>query len=68
MGQRRRPSVIARSGAGYRPLPGPAGGGWQAMATIEQARAAMSHAQAAVGIAKADNPARHPVVAEVVKG
>ena len=34
----------------------------------EQARAAMSHAHAAAGIAKADNPARHPVVAEVVKG
>ena len=40
----------------------------KAMATIEQARAAMSHAHAAAGIAKADNPARHPVVAEVVKG
>ena len=34
----------------------------------EQARAAMSHAHAAAGIAKADNPGRHPVVAEVVKG
>ena len=40
----------------------------KAMATIEQARAAISHAHAAAGIAKADNPARHPVVAEVVKG
>ena len=38
----------------------------KAMATIEQARAAISHAHA--GIAKADNPARHPVVAEAVKG
>ena len=28
----------------------------KAMATIEQARAAMSHAHAAAGIAKADNP------------
>ena len=40
----------------------------RAMATIEQARAAISHAHAAEGTAKADNPARHPVVAEVVKG
>ena len=38
----------------------------RAMATIEQARAAISHA--AAGIAKAGNPARHPVVAEAVKG
>ena len=40
----------------------------RAMATIEQARAAISHAHAAEGTAKGDNPARHPVVAEVVKG
>ena len=39
----------------------------KAMATIEQARAAISHAHAAAGIAKADNPARHPVVAETIK-
>ena len=38
----------------------------RAMATIEQARAAISHA--AGGTAKGDNPARHPVVAETVKG
>ena len=38
------------------------------MATIELARAAISHAHAAGGTAKGDNPARHPVVAEVVKG
>ena len=38
------------------------------MATIEQARAAISHAHAAEGTAKGDNPARHPVVAETVKG
>ena len=35
----------------------------RAMATIEQARAAISHAHAAEGTAKGDNPARHPVVA-----
>ena len=40
----------------------------KAMATIEQARAAISHAHAAEGTAKGDNPARHPVVAETVKG
>ena len=38
------------------------------MATIEQARAAISRAHAAEGLAKGDNPAQHPVVAEVVKG
>ena len=40
----------------------------RAMATIEQARAAISHAHAAERTAKGDNPARHPVVAETVKG
>ena len=40
----------------------------KAMATIEQVRAAISHFHAAAGVQKADNPARHPVVAEVVKG
>ena len=40
----------------------------RAMAIIEQARAAISHAHAAEGTAKGDNPARHPVVAETVKG
>ena len=40
----------------------------RAMATIEQARAAISHAHAAEGTAKGDNPARHPVVAETAKG
>ena len=39
----------------------------RAMATIELARAAISHAHAAEGTAKGDNPARHPVVAETVK-
>ena len=40
----------------------------KAMATIALARAAISHAHAAEGTAKGDNPARHPVVAETVKG
>ena len=44
----------------------------RAMATTEQARAVISHAHApahaAEGTAKGDNPARHPVVAETVKG
>ena len=38
------------------------------MATINLARAAISHAHAAQGITKGENPARHPVVAEMVKG
>ena len=33
-----------------------------------QARAAISHAHAAEGISQTDNPARHPVVAETMKG
>ena len=40
----------------------------KAMATIEQARAAISHFHATEGIQKGDNPARHPVVAEAMKG
>ena len=38
------------------------------MATIEQARAAVSHFHAAAGMQKADNPARHPVVSEAMRG
>ena len=40
----------------------------RSMATIEQARAAVSHFHAAAGMQKADNPARHPVVAEAMRG
>ena len=40
----------------------------KAIATIEQARAAISHFHAAAGMQKSDNPARHPVVAEAVRG
>ena len=40
----------------------------RAMATIDQARAAISHFHAAADMQKADNPARHTVVAEAVKG
>ena len=40
----------------------------KAIVTIAQARAAISHAHAAQGIPKGDNPARHPAVAEVLKG
>ena len=40
----------------------------KAIATIAQARAAISHAHAAQGIPMGDNPARHPVVAETMKG
>ena len=38
------------------------------MASIKQARAVVSHFHAAAGMRKADNPARHPVVAEAVNG
>ena len=37
-------------------------------ATIAQARAAISHAHAAQGILKGDNPARHPAGAKILKG
>ena len=40
----------------------------KSLATISQARAAISHAHAAAGISQNENPARHPVVAEMVKG
>ena len=40
----------------------------KASATIAQARAAISYAHATQGIPKGDNPARHPAVAEVLKG
>ena len=40
----------------------------RSMASIEQARAAVSHFHAAVGMQKADNPARHPLVAEAERG
>ena len=40
----------------------------RSMSSIEQARAAISHFHAAAGMQKSDNPARHPVVAEAMKG
>ena len=40
----------------------------RSIATVQQARSAISHYHAATGMQKADNPARHPVVAEAVKG
>ena len=40
----------------------------RSMATIEQARAAVSHFHAVAGMQRSDNPARHPVVAEAVRG
>ena len=39
----------------------------QSMASIEQARGAISHFHAAAGMQKADNPTRHPVVAEALR-
>ena len=40
----------------------------QAIASIEKARAAISHFHALSGMQKAENPAHHQVVAEAVKG
>ena len=40
----------------------------KSLATISQARAAISHAHAGAGIEKGENPSRHPAVAEVLKG
>ena len=68
MGPRKWPSIIARRTPDSRPPLGRLAADGRAMATIEQARAAISHAHAAEGTAKGDNPARHPVVAEAVKG
>ena len=39
----------------------------RSMASIELARAAISYFHAAAGMQKADNPARHPVVAKAMK-
>ena len=68
MGPRKWPSIIARRTPDSRLHLGRLAADGRAMATIEQARAAISHAHAAEGTAKGDNPARHPVVAETVKG
>ena len=40
----------------------------RSIATVQQARSAISHFHAAAGMGKGDNPALHPVVSEVVKG
>ena len=40
----------------------------QEMASIEKARAAISHFHAAAGTQKSENPTRHPLVAEAIKG
>ena len=40
----------------------------RSLASVQQARSAISHFHAAAGIRKKENPALHPVVAEAVKG
>ena len=40
----------------------------KAITSIEHARAAISHFHAAAGMQKADNPTRHPVVTEAIRG
>ena len=40
----------------------------KSLASIQQARSAISHFHAAAGIEQNDNPARHPLIAEAFKG
>ena len=40
----------------------------RSIATVQQARSAISHFHAAAGMGKGDNPALHPMVSEAVKG
>ena len=40
----------------------------RSIASVQQARSAISHFRASAGMQKADNPALHPAVAEAVKG
>ena len=40
----------------------------RSIATVQQARSAISHFHAAAGIQKGDNPALHPMVSEAAKG
>ena len=40
----------------------------RSMASIDQARAAISHIHVTAGMQKADSPTRHPLVAEAMKG
>ena len=40
----------------------------RSIASVQQARSAISHFHAAAGVLKGDNPARHPVVAEAIRG
>ena len=40
----------------------------RSIASVQQARSAISHFHAAAGMQKADNPVLHPVVAEAIKG
>ena len=40
----------------------------RSIATVQQARSAISHFHAAAGTGKGDNPALHPVVSEALKG
>ena len=68
VGRGRWPPRTARRPAGRGPLPGPPGLTGRSIATVQQARSAISHFHAAAGIQKGDNPALHPVVSEAVKG
>ena len=40
----------------------------RSLASVQQARSAISHFHAAAGIQRGDNPALHPLVAEAIKG
>ena len=63
-----RPAGHARSSPGVALYLGHLAAEGKSLATISQARAAISRFHAAAGMQKGDNPALHPVKAEAVKG
>ena len=68
MGRGRWPRSSPGHPPGRRAYLGHLAASGRSIATVQQARSSISHYHAATGMQKADNPARHPVVAEAVKG
>ena len=68
MGRGLWPPRTARRPAGRGPLLGHLASTGRPIATVQQARSAISHFHAAAGKGKGDNPTLHPVVSEAVKG
>ena len=60
----RQPPDVALHASGRGSVLGLPGGGWPRPRLHREARAAVSRFDAAVGMQQADNPVRHPVVAE----